>query len=175
MPLRVLSIGRHSLCRCGLSEDCSACLGSTIVSRRLIFNCAGVDGSGALSPDNLFDLLGCCVVLAFEMSGDKKVFRLRLSWAGFDDFAGSGEGSDSIAFVVCSCFERVRLKRKPLSSSSYAITSQKGSSTNVPIENVKRATPLTWLLLSTIRAAYMTVHLALSLSCRRHSVYLRTL
>ena len=89
-----------------------------------------------MSPDSLFDLLGCCVALAFETSGDKKVFRLRFDWAGSDGFVGGGEGSDSIAFFDCSCFERVRLKRKPLSSSSYAIVSQKGNSTNLPIETV---------------------------------------
>ena len=113
----------------GLSEDFSACFGGTIVSLRLIFNCAGVDGSGALSPDSLFDLLGCCVALAFEMSGDKNVFRLRFAGAGSDDIVEGGKGSVSMAFFVCSCFERVRLKRKPLSSSSYAIISQKGNST----------------------------------------------
>jgi len=99
---------------CGLAEDFSAGFGGTIVSLRLIFNCAGVDRSGTLSPDNLFDLLGCC-----ETSGDKKVFRLRFAWAGSE---GSGGGSDSMAGFGCGCFERVRLKRKPLSSSSYAIT-----------------------------------------------------
>lgn len=125
MLLRVLSNGKLSSTRCGLSEDFSAGFGGTIVSLRLIFNCAGVDGSGTLSPDNLFDLLGCCcgVFLAFETSGDKKVFRLRFAWADSDDFAGSGEGSDSIGISACNCFERVRLKRKPLSSSSYAVTS----------------------------------------------------
>lgn len=99
---------------CGLAEGSSAGFGGAIVSLRLIFNCAGVDRSGTLSPDNLFDLLGCC-----ETSGDKKVFRLRFVWAGSE---GSGGGSDSIAGFGCGCFERVRLKRKPLSSSSYAIT-----------------------------------------------------
>lgn len=79
-----------------------------------------MDGSGALSPDSLFDRLGCCTVLTSDASGEENDLRLRFEGARSGAFAVAGGCSDSMGGFGSGCFARARLNMNPLSSSSYA-------------------------------------------------------